>query len=82
MCSIAQYLSGVSEYVRRSRGLTAGQKKSGQIRLSAMLGSALAGELKTRIPHLKHVVVGERKVSGALRTVNADVSEIHPIDGL
>lgn len=81
-CSVAEYLAAVSEYVRRSRLLSAGAKKSGQIRLSQMLGRALADELRARLPQLKFVQVGERKVSGALRTVNADVSEIHPIDGL
>ncbi|HWB49999.1 MAG TPA: hypothetical protein VG651_12885 [Stellaceae bacterium] len=81
-CRIEDYLAAVSEYVRRSRMLTAGEKKSGQIRLSGMLGRALADELRGRLPHFRHAIVGERKVSGALRTVNADVSEIHPIDGL
>jgi len=47
-----------------------------------MLGRALAGELHQRLPQFKHGIVGERKVAGALRSVNADVSEIHPIDGL
>ena len=81
-CSIEQYLGAVSEYVRRSRQLTAGPKKAGQIRLSTMLGRALAGELRQRLLQFKHGIVGERKVAGALRSVNADVSEIHPIDGL
>ncbi len=47
-----------------------------------MLGRALADQLRERVPQIKYIMVGERKVSGALRTVNADVSEIHPIDGL
>ena len=81
-CTIGEYVSAVSEYVRRSRQLLAGPKKSGQIRLSQMLGRALADELQQRLPQLKHIAVGETKVSGALRSVNADVSEIHPIDGL
>jgi len=46
------------------------------------LGQALADQLRQRLPQFRHGIVGERKVSGALRTVNADVSEIHPIDGL
>ena len=80
-CSINEYLAAVSEYVRRSRHLSAGPKKSGQIRLSQMLGRALADELRACLPQLD-VTVGECKVSGGLRTVNADVAEIHPIDGL
>jgi hypothetical protein len=47
-----------------------------------MLGRALADQLRERLPQFRYGIVGERKVSGALRTVNADVSEIHPIDGL
>jgi len=81
-CSIEEYVRAASEYVRRSRELGAGPKKAGQIRLSNALGRALIGELRQQLPNLKHAVVGERKVSGALRTVSADVSEIHPIDGL
>ena len=68
--------------MRRSRELASGPKKAGQIRLSTMLGQALADQLRQRLPQFRHGIVGERKVSGALRTVNADVSEIHPIDGL
>lgn len=81
-CAIGDYIAAVSEYVRRSRELSAGPKKSGQIRLSNMLGQALADELRERLPQFRHGIVGESKVSGALRSVNADVSEIHPIDGL
>jgi len=81
-CAIEEYVAAVSEYVRRSRELTTGPKKAGQIRLSNMLGQALADELRGRLPQFRHGIVGERKVSGALRSVSADVSEIHPIDGL
>lgn len=81
-CSVEEYLAAASEYVRRSRGLAAGPKKAGQIRLSTMLGRALADQLRERLPQFKYGIVGEQKVSGALRSVNADVSEIHPIDGL
>lgn len=81
-CSVDEYLSAASEYVRRSRELAAGPKKAGQIRLSTMLGRALADQLRERLPHFKYGIVGEQKVSGALRSVNADVSEIYPIHGL
>jgi len=47
-----------------------------------MLGRTLADELKIRLPQVHDLAVGECKVSGGLRTVNADVAEIHPIDGL
>ena len=80
--TLQDYLDAVSEYVSRSTELNAKQKKAGQIRLSNGLGRALHGELTTRLPNISNLEVGERVVSGALRTVNADVSEIHPLDGL
>lgn len=79
---ISDYVRAVSAYVRDSDGLTDGQKKSAQIRLSNALGKAFANALQERTPKLKGVIVGETKVSGALRTANADVSEAHPLDGL
>lgn len=81
-CSIHGYIAAVSAYIRESHRLAAGPKKAGQIRLSSALGRALVADLQRRLPHLRDVVVGERKVAGALRTTNADVSEIHPLDGL
>lgn len=81
-CTIDAYVRAASEYVRRSHELKLGPKKAAQIRLSNALGRALVADLKVRIPSLSDVVIGERKVSGALRSVNADVSEIHTTDGL
>lgn len=81
-CTIGAYVRAASEYVRRSHELKLGPKKAAQIRLSNALGRALVADLKARIPSLSGVVIGERKVSGALRSVNADVSEIHSTDGL
>jgi hypothetical protein len=81
-CTIEDYVAAVSEYVRRSRELAPGPKKAGQIRLSNGLARALADELKSRLPGMGQVDVGEHMVSGALRTVNADVSEPHRLDGL
>jgi hypothetical protein len=81
-CTIDDYIAAVSAYVRESHRLQPGPKKAGQIRLSAALGRALVADLRKRLPHLSGVVVGERKVAGALRTTNADVSENHPLDGL
>jgi hypothetical protein len=79
--SLADYIQGVSEYVREGADLTPGQAKAAQIRLSAALGVALADELLAVIPTLDPWA-GERNVAGALRTVKADVSEFHPLDGL
>jgi hypothetical protein len=81
-CSIAEYVKAASAYITQSRNLKPGPKKSAQIRLSNALGRALVRDLKLRLPELRDVVVGERRVAGALRTVNADVSEVHEIDGL
>ncbi len=80
--TLEAYIRGASDYIKYSKGLALGPKKSAQIRLSNALGKALVADLRQICPELRDVVVGERKVSGALRTVNADVSEIHPIDGL
>ncbi len=80
---LQDYLSGVSAYVKHHKTLTDGQKKATQIRLSDALGRALLNQLTQTIPQLgKTGVAGERKVAGALRTVNADVSESHELDGL
>ena len=80
--SVEDYVAAASEYVREAGKLTAGQKKSGQLRLSDALGRALVAELRTRLPQMQRALAGEREVSGALRTARADVSEIHPLDGL
>lgn len=82
-CTIQEYVTGVSAYVRRSAGLAAGPKKAGQIRLSNALARALADALAEQLPRLKgKLVTQERKVAGGLRTTNADVSESHFLDGL
>lgn len=80
--TLQDYLEAVSEYVRRSNELNPSQKKAGQIRLSNGLGKALLLQLQARLPNMANATFGERKVSGALRTVNADVSELHELDGL
>jgi hypothetical protein len=79
---LADYLAAASRYVIESPSLNPSQKKVGQILLSQCLGKALLDDLRRQLPGLRNVVVGERVVGGALRTVNADVSEIHPTDGL
>jgi hypothetical protein len=79
--SIAAYIAAVSAYVRGSDGLGAGSKKAAQIRLSNALARCVADALRQKIPTL-NATPGERRVAGALRVANADVSEIHPLDGL
>lgn len=80
-CTLTDYLRAASVYVLRAPDLTASQKKAAQIRLSFGLGKALLGQLETRL-RLVGARAGEHVVSGALRTVNADVSQQHPLDGL
>jgi hypothetical protein len=80
--TIENYLAAASEYIRHAGTLTQNQKKAGQIRGSAGLGRATLAEIQERLPHLSHGNAGEHNVSGALRIVKADVSELHPLDGL
>lgn len=80
---LQDYISGVSAYVRGHADLDAGTKKAAQIRLSGALGRVLLTDLSRSVPTLaERGRAGERKVAGALRTVNADVSETHELDGL
>ena len=81
-CSLDEYISAASEYVLQQKRLTSGQKKAGQIRLSTALGKAFASDLRKQLSRPLQLIVGERRVAGALRPVNADVSEIHATDGL
>jgi len=81
-CSIEDYVTAVSAYVRASATLTAGAKKAAQIRLSAGLSRALACELVAACPEMTNIEVGEKKVSGALRDSKADLIESKPLDGL
>jgi len=81
-CSLDEYIGAASEYVRLQSRLSSGQKKAGQIRLSNALGKAFATGLSNRLARPLALTVGERRVAGALRPVNADVSEFHETDGL
>jgi hypothetical protein len=79
--TLADYVAAVSEYVCSSSTLAPGPLKAAQIRLGTALGLALKDELEQRLPNI-HAHAGERNVSGALRVVKADVSEMHALDGL
>jgi hypothetical protein len=82
-CTIQDYVTGVSAYVRQGATLPAGPKKAAQIRLSNALARSLAEELGARLPQIRgKLVTEEQKVAGGLRTANADVSESHRLDGL
>jgi hypothetical protein len=82
-CSIEDYLQAASAYILTHGTLSKGAKKASQIRLSNALAKALVAELEIHLPGISRSVhVGEKKVSGGLRTVNADVSQSHELDGL
>jgi hypothetical protein len=74
--TLGDYVAGASEYVQ-----TGSQSKAAQIRLSSALGRVVLAELNAALPHLRGTA-GEHNVSGALRTVKADVSESNALDGL
>jgi hypothetical protein len=80
---LQDYIDAVSAYVTTHSALSVGKKKAAQIRLSAALGRVLLTDLSRSVPRLaRRGHAGERKVAGALRTANADVSETHELDGL
>lgn len=82
-CSLQDYVTAASEYVKQNSVLSRGAKKASQIRLSNALGRVLASELDERIPGIHtRLATEETKVAGGLRTTMADVSETHPLDGL
>ena len=82
-CTLSDYIQGVSAYVRVQATLGDGPKKAAQIRLSNALARALAHDLEANLPQLRgRLVTSEQEVAGALRTVQADVSESHKLDGL
>jgi hypothetical protein len=80
--SLGDYIAAASEYVRTASNLTQNQKKAAQIRLSAALSLALAGEFRARLPTMRGLRTGELPVAGALRTANVDLCEFHELDGL
>lgn len=81
-CTLTNYITAVSDYVKRHKTLTGGQKKAAQIRLSTGLANALVADLRARLPQMGEVKAAETPVSGALRIARADVSEMNPLDGL
>jgi hypothetical protein len=80
--TMQDYVAASSAYVLASPGLADGPKKAAQIRLSSGLGRILKADLAPKLPPTADLFAGEREVSGALRSVNADLSELHELDGL
>lgn len=79
---ISDYVAAVSQYVLAAPELEGRVKKAAQIRLSHILATALAKKLTVAPRPIKHLHIGEKDVSGALRVMKADVSEAHSLDGL
>jgi hypothetical protein len=85
--TLTDYLGAVSEYVLKEPELGTDsedrkkKKKAAQVRLSLVLGRVVLAALREKLPDLRGHA-GERPVSGALRTQNADVSEFNELDGL
>ncbi|MDQ6946830.1 MAG: hypothetical protein M3256_11330 [Actinomycetota bacterium] len=78
---LQSYVKAASEYVLNAKSMSASVRKKAQIALSAGLARAVRVELVQRIPKMRPHA-GERTVAGALRSVRADVSESHELDGL
>jgi hypothetical protein len=78
---LQSYVRAASEYVLNAQSMSASVRKKAQIALSAGLARAVRVELVQRIPKMRPHA-GERTVAGALRSVRADVSESHELDGL
>jgi hypothetical protein len=85
--TLADYVAATSQYVLLNKTIDEDAKKAdekrkaAQIRLSGALARVLVSELRNRLASVEGVA-GERRVAGALRTVNADVHQYHPLDGL
>lgn len=79
--TVDSFVRAASEYVRSSRDLGTSLAKKAQLRLSYILGRVIAADLAERLDGLD-ARVGETKVGGGLRSVNADVAEYHKTDGL
>lgn len=77
--ALSDYVEAVSEYVRESPRLDSRASKTAQIALGAALGRVLKSQLEAEGIHSR---AGEATVAGALRSVQADVTESHELDGL
>jgi hypothetical protein len=79
--TLQDYISAASDYVCNRKTIGNDAAKAAQIRLSNALGRFLLEQLAQRLPGLRGVA-GETPVAGALRTMNSDVTALHPLDGL
>jgi hypothetical protein len=81
--TIGGYCAAAAEYVRDASAMSGNQRKAVQVALSSALAAVTLADLRDRVgTPLAEAVAGERKVGGGLREVQADVSEMTPVDGL
>lgn len=80
--TLDDWLSSVSDFTLNAPSLSARQTALHCSLYPHVLGRVLSNELRQRLPRLKSIDVGDRMIKGALGTVNVDVSELHPTDGL
>jgi hypothetical protein len=80
--TIEDYALAASEYIRRASEISLGAGKSAQVRLSHGLSEITLYDLRARGLPLTQAFAGERNVGGALRSAQADLSEVSPLDGL
>jgi hypothetical protein len=80
---IEDYCRASAEYVTHASELHSGHMKTAQIMLSNVLARVMLEDLRDALDlPLTDAVAGERKVGGALREAQADVSEMTPLHGL
>ncbi len=80
--TLDDWLSSVSDFTQKAPSLSVRQTALHRSLYPHVLGRVLSNELRQRLPRLRNIDVGDRVIKGALGPVNADVSEIHPTDGL
>jgi len=80
---LADYCKAAAEYIRSASVSTLSQQKVAQVQLSNALAVVTLADLRQRLGlPLPVAYAGEREVGGGLRTVQADVSEMTPTNGL
>lgn len=80
--TIHDYCAAAGEYIRQATLVGGPAGKAAQIRLSQGLAGVTLADLRARVGPMPAAFAGERDVGGGLRTVQADVSEMTPTDGL
>lgn len=79
---LSDYTQAASEYIRAASGITKGQGKAAQIKLSKTLAMVGLRDLRQLGIALPDAVPGEHSVGGGLRAVQVDLSENTRTDGL